>query len=368
MSIGNVSYQISFVISPHGFGHLTRQIALGKELTKQRRKIKLNYICSQNHFKKFEKLIKFNDNVTINELPSFTPQFMMKDANVIDIETSIENFRDALEVDADLLEEQWTELLQGTSLVINDLESIHNPVARNLNIPIINISNFTWSDILNGLGLHKIACNYAELEKLADISYQLPFATECLGFGSNYQKFGILSQDINWDWVSKIQKSHQDEKFVFFTRVGSNIEEHLSDLLLLLESNNIKAIIPEEYNKRIDPSISYISYSNRTLNVQDLIALSKIAIGKTGYSTISEVITAGTLYIHWTRKEFIEDLYLSEALIQEGNGIRIDYLNEENLIKLLFDLIVDNIDHDLKPRKNSNPDIAASILKFLDNI
>ncbi len=57
---------ISFVISPHGFGHLMRQIALGRELARQQENIKIKYICSQNHIAKFENLIRFNENVVIS--------------------------------------------------------------------------------------------------------------------------------------------------------------------------------------------------------------------------------------------------------------------------------------------------------------
>jgi hypothetical protein len=198
---------------------------------------------------------------------------------------------------------------------------------------------------------------------MVDISYQLPFSTKCIGYGDNYKKIGILARTIDWDWILKTQQEYHDRKFVFFTRFGQ-IESLIPDLLKMLEIKNIGVIIPKEYNKYLPSSIKYIEYSIDTTNVFDLIALSKIAIGKTGYSTVSEVITGGTFYIHWTREGFIEDLSLSNALIQEGNGIRID-LSEDSLSKLLFDLIVNNIDHELRPIDNSNQEIAEAIIKLL---
>lgn len=361
-----MSQLISFVISPHGFGHLTRQIALGKELIRQRDNIRLNFICSQNHILKFGNLIKFNGNVMVSELPEFTPNLTMINVYQVDIKTSIDNFENALNVDSDLFNTKWRELLEESSLIINDIESLHNRVAKELKIPIINISNFTWSDIISGLRAKEIANKYSELENLVDISYQLPFASECSGFGDNYTKIGILANDIDWNWVIKTRKDSHNTLFVFFTRLGSYFERGMADLFLLLENENIGVIIPDEYTTYLPPSIKSISYSTNTPNIQDLIALSKIAVGKTGYSTISEAVTAGTLYIHWTRKEFIEDRYLSEALVQDGNGIRIELIKENNPAKLIYDLIINNIDHELKPRSNSNSEIAKSILLFLD--
>ena len=101
---------ISLIISPHGFGHLTRQIALGRELIRQRQDIRLNYICSQNHIDKFENLIKINKNVVLSRLPDFTPLFMMKNLNIVDIKSSIDNFENALNIDTDIIDREWIEL------------------------------------------------------------------------------------------------------------------------------------------------------------------------------------------------------------------------------------------------------------------
>ncbi len=290
---------------------------------------------------------------------------MMKDAIVVDIETSIMNFQNALDVSSELLEEKWNELLKGSSLVINDIESIHNPVANKMGIPIVNISNFTWSDILNGLDANELDIKYSSLEKLADYSYQLPFSTPCLGFRSDSTKFGLLAKNIDWDWVSNTQNNYQDKQFVFFTRIGTYLEGYLPDLLSLLEKENIGVIIPDEYKKYLPPTIEYFKYSTNTQNVQDLIALSKIAIGKTGYSTVSEAVTAGTLYIHWTRNEFIEDKYLSDGLTSDGRGIKVDIFEDDNPLFSLYDLILNNINHNLQPISNSNREIAQSILNYI---
>ena len=82
----------------------------------------------------------FHSNISIQELPP-GPNIVMKNSYLLDQEATLRTYKISYEREPN---QQWFNLLMGSDLIINDIESYHNPVALELKIPVVNISNFTY--------------------------------------------------------------------------------------------------------------------------------------------------------------------------------------------------------------------------------
>ena len=165
--------KIVIVVSSFGYGHLTRQIALKDALLELNSDLDILFVISEKQYEIFHSEILTSNQVSYALIP-LTPTIVMEDDYSVDIESTKEIFSRFWEWETQIRNDRaWDEILYGSQLVISDIESVHHPIVKKMDIPIINISNFTWSDILMGLGLDELSHNYSSLEKLSNLNLKL---------------------------------------------------------------------------------------------------------------------------------------------------------------------------------------------------
>ncbi len=345
---------ITIVTSTLGYGHVTRQIALMHALLEIDPTIEIRFVCDEYNLKPLMSDIKFSKNIKVYQIP-FVPKFTIVN-NKVDIEATIISYQRSWEFETQLRDDrEWERILYGSDLLINDIESIHNTIAKKMGITILNLSNFTWSDLLEHIGAHELAESYVTAEKMADYNFKLPFSTPCKSF-TKYKEVGLLSRNIDlYDpEFEDIRKKHETNKLVLIT---SNFvpEFDMDDLVNKLIKSDITPIL--QTKQKIDGALTF---DNKIKNMQNLIAIVDAVIGKIGYSTTSECVSGGTAFIHFTRPNFLEDHYLSKSIIEMGYGTEVTQDTDKIIEKTL-----DFIDKPLPKQQNMNLEIAHDVIGLI---
>ncbi len=347
---------ICFVVSPSGLGHMSRQIALAKELLLLDHNSLVKFVCT---YKQKTRLgIDFFSfaEVEFIEIPN-TRSLIMSSIDLIDFKSTLDSFQKGFDINTQIREDvDWTRILYGCDLIINDIECIHNPIAKKLSIPIVNISNFTWSDIIKSIGNNQLALNYASLERMADYHFQLPFSTDCMGF-ENAVKIGLLSRSINWEEVRKI-KSLSKNPLILISHPSQKIKQLCQNIISL----DYTPVLAERLGKYCE-DLEILTYADNEANTQNFIAAADIVIGKTGYSLTSEIFAGGTYFLHWIRSGYVEDIVLSTEIIRQKYGELIKS-NTGQLVQKQIDSIRGI---KLERRKNETSSIAKRIYSIMIN-
>ncbi|MHA2248822.1 MAG: hypothetical protein ACXAD7_00605 [Candidatus Kariarchaeaceae archaeon] len=355
-------YIIAIINSPSGLGHVTRQLALVTQLLKIIPNIKIKFVCTMEQYKMISNQITDQDSIEFNEIP-LTPSIAFDQWDKLHKGTTLYSFQTGWDFEIQIRDDfKWGKILYGCDLVVNDIECVHNPLVKKMQIPLINISNFTWSDILADLGSEELSKNYASLEQLADINLRLPFSTDCLGFSKITHNVGILSREIDWEIVKEIQGLSKNP-LVIFTYSGKTWNSSLREICVYLIENNLTPLLPKRFAKEIQ-DLEILTFADDETNTQNYIAAARIAVGKIGYGTTSEIVTGGTYFVHWLVEDFIESSALSQYVVSEGYGEQIDTkITPTKLIKI----IKKALNKRLEKKDCSTTVIAHMVFELLSN-
>jgi len=352
---------IVFVLSSHGLGHVTRQIALKDELLTLDPAIEILFVLTENQEEMLHDSIHTNDRVHVEYIP-ITPQLTMEDWTKVDIESTAESFQRFWEWETQIRDDtEWGRILQNADLIINDIECVHNPIATKMRIPIINISNFTWSDILENLGFTELAQHYRSWESLATYNLKLPFSTECKSF-TDFEDVGILCRKFNPERVRQIASQSKLPK-VLLSYSHADFDFDIVGLIKELDNRKIKLVVHERLlPESFDPDeFNAIVISEGIEDIHNYVAAVDLVISKLGYGIISESITSGTPILYWVREGYYEDEIMSTAITGE-RGREI-----EHTISTfdLADLIEKWAHHSFATVQNDSLLIAKKVLSIL---
>ena len=309
--------RIVIVTSHLGYGHFTRQLGLAKELLDIGHSV--NLVCDSEKIQAFPN--PFTSNFQFIESPPM-PSFVF-DGHILDLETTRYTFQTMLNFETQVRDDrQWDRILEGADLVINDIESYHNPIVKKFRMPVLNISNFTWSDLLYHVGLNEIGDQIAELEGLADMSIQLPFNTSCKSFGQ-VESMGLMLRTLE----EVVSKTHS----ILIKELPNFVKFSLSDLLTHLNSEGWQVFVANTLDtSQIPSNVEYHVLNNSDYYLKQL-AKAEIYIGKIGYSTLAECAYYGTRLLFWIREGNMEDLSLRDSVYSYGMGeLMVPTLNKVN--------------------------------------
>lgn len=352
--------QITIAISKLGFGHLTRQFALCEEIIHHNKNTKFRFVVSEYQERVFKQYFELLRAVTFSNFIS--PGFSLSKPNEVDVESTIYSYQMAIDFDTQIRDDmKWGEVLSDTDVLINDIEFFHNPIAKKMGIPIVNISNFTWSDLLEPIATTKLTNKIMEFEAMSDYNIKLPFSTECHSFNDQYEEYGLLTRMVNVEKSDSVKNQFDnDSPIVFVTTLppaikpGDKILSHLSkDYNLILTSKIINDINLQSDNKVLTIPLD-------TFDIQNYINAADIVIGKTGYGLVSECASTSTPLLYWTRKDYLEDTALSQGIENLNLGKKID----QNFSKNIYRTIEETISIKTKSIGIANKKIAERILNL----
>ena len=205
-------------------------------------------------------------------------------------------------------------------LIVSDISAIPFLVSKQVSVPSIAISNFSWFDVLNFLPPTELT-ELRTAYDAADLAIQLPLGTPMNHF-DNKIKVGLVSRTSNLSkqQFNKIFQMDGYKYSVVFALSGSNFR------ISYKKSKNVKVFT---MNTKVEESLEHEDYTN-LINGHDLVSNSDLVICKCGYGIISECLTSGIPFYYIVDDEHIEQKSISQDLERMGltNRITLSDIND----------------------------------------
>ena len=332
--------KILYYISENGLGHLTRSIALIRELQNETEIMIRN--SNESFLKKSLPLISTFSGKT-DQGPIISDNSVSIDwkETLLSINDWYSNFNSNMEKECDFIKKIQPDI------VISDISPIPLSASRKLNIHSIAISNFTWLDIfskLDNFNLDLIEESYDN----ASFCIQLPLSTSMNVFKQKKQ-VGIVCKLPTDDNLSIRKRLNIDvSKFLIFV----NLPKFYS--VTLKNFKNLQVI-----STGAKTSSDNTMFIEPWIEGQNLINSSDLVVSKCGYGMISECLTSGTPF-----KLIADDLHpeqnaMLKYLSNHGINNRIsDWKNGQ------LEIDFNDIQH-FESYKNDNSNVKNMIYEFL---
>jgi uncharacterized protein (TIGR00661 family) len=333
--------KILYYVTDNGLGHLTRTISIIREFDND-----VEFIIRHSN----EKIIK-------NSLPNSivlsgkTDQgsILLNDKVSIDWNKTGKIMNDWYKnYNQKIITEKNNIKKSRPDLIISDITPIPFLPAKELEIPIIAISNFTWLDFLEKLPLTNSEFLINSYES-ASLAIQLPLSTPMEIF-NNKKKVDLVSK--------------------FSTKTRDKIRQELglknSDFMVFVNLPNFYNIsFPLQRNLKVfstgaTTNIEKTEFIEPWIEGQNLNFAADLVLSKCGYGMISECLTSGTPF-----RFLIDETHPEQIAIRKY----LKFLNFDNVIfsdnsgKIKFELSDLDI-HRYEPFKRDNLTVKNMIMEF----
>ena len=330
---------IAFYASSHGFGHMTRCLAIIEELLESTDH--LIYLASSAYQNSFARvyLERFGDRVTYRDIRT---------------EVGLVNKDNSLQVDIPRLEHELTDFMAGwdtavaaevailrdlpVACVISDISAIGIKVGEQLGVRNIGIANFTWCEQYEFLGLSDTIIArfrevYAKLDLL--IEYDLMLPAPKLSFPR--KQIGFLCRRFNPDRIAAIKEQYGPSIFI---TCGKSAD--LNNIQIDNWNGTIFATSGIDITATADATV--VQLPVETFDTHNYLAASDIIIAKAGWGTISEALLSKRNLVLIEREGVLEDTENIEELKRRGVAVSIKESDLERLdMDMIKEIIADNI-------------------------
>ena len=317
--------EIACFVSPHGFGHATRTIAVVEAL---------QLIQPDVHAHFFTTVPKTLFNQT---LTNFTYHPVLVDIGLVqssaldaDVPATITQL-DILHPFAKGLIEELAALCSKCSLILCDIAPLGIAVAEYAGLPSILVENFTWDWIYQPYikKYPKLQPHAKFLNKLfAQADYRIQTEPLCCPALRDLHCGPIFRRIKGSRAHLREQIGCGDKKLVVVTMGG--VCQQLPSCLNLEELSNIHFLFSgQQETKQMGENITLLARDSDIYH-PDLLNAANVVVCKTGYSTVAECCQAGARVISVGRADFPESELLQCYLEDRLGGISIKpemYLN-----------------------------------------
>lgn len=303
--------KVAFFISDHGYGHIMRNMPVAEELIARGHQVIIVTGKSQATVAG-QYLQDRAQCITLNTDAGFV---VYSGTLTIDVESTIEAVKSNIN--------RWPEMIERAAAIradvfIVDIVPWALIAARKYGIPAYFMANFTWLDQYESFLPAGLLNYYEEAYSLRDqvLYYDLVNEPTKKRLGKGID-LGFVARPFNDDEVTKIKNRHK-RKTVFLSLGASNtgldMPIDVSDLNYDFIATKALRILGDNV-EYLDPSVK---------NTQDYIKASDFCISKAGWSTVSEIMLAGTPFAVLNRENVAEDMMTIEELKDRKAAIAID--------------------------------------------
>jgi hypothetical protein len=341
MEVQLIKYIIPFYVSSHGFGHITRVLAIVLEI--------LNHSNYDIYIVSGFKQIEFAQIY----LKEFEHRLIYKitqtDVGLINRENSLAVDTKRLQNELSRFVSSWKTLVNSEceflrtkdiEFIVTDISPIGPLVAEYLGCECYAISNFTWKDQYETLEIsNDILERFAEAYDSIThyVKYALAFGD--ITNGCKVSNVGFVSRAINYEIVEEIKRKFNPEIFLTLGKSAAIYNMRIRNLT--------KSIIITE-GVEVSASTNTIKLPLSTLDTHNYIAASEYVITKAGWSTVSESLIGGSKLILLDRPSVYEDTFIINQLVKEELAISIE---ERQLNNLDFNAIKNLADQKIDAKK-----------------
>jgi uncharacterized protein (TIGR00661 family) len=296
---------VAYYISDYGFGHATRSIAIIRELFNRYNGSLKVIICNSyaiNFLK--DSLVGLNiEYRKINTDVGYVLKQNSMEINTVGLKTKyfqfIKNWERKLQSEKGFLIDNKIDF------VISDISPLPFLPSKELDIPAIGISNFTWYTAYLGLINEKDLTCFRNAYLNMEYFFKLAGSNENDWITVQNESFGFISRNPTIENVAEIVQrvNLKRNKIIVYFGLGMKVDINLNELKLwdnescvFLVSNNVDIELPNVYK-----------IPENYTESQNYIAASDLVISKAGWGTVSEGILNSKPLLILDRNEMNED-------------------------------------------------------------
>jgi UDP:flavonoid glycosyltransferase YjiC (YdhE family) len=310
-----VMQEIACFITPHGFGHATRMIAVLEALQREIPDLHPHLYTTVPESLFAETLGTFSYHPLSCDIG-----LIQKNGLQADLPATINRLQDFLPFKESLVNELAGKI-QGFKLVLCDIAPIGIAVAREAGITSVLIENFTWDWIYKAyLSRHpelQPAISYlASQYRLADVHIR---CKPCCGPAQGDLECGPVFRRIRTKRTEMRKKLHcKNKKMVLISMGGVDLELPFIHQLPA-SSDTFFILAGQKKTCRLAKNTLLLARDSNYYH-PDLINSADLVICKSGYSTIAECAQAGVPIVTVGRTSFPESAPLEQFSITQLNG------------------------------------------------
>jgi uncharacterized protein (TIGR00661 family) len=328
---------IAFYVSSHGFGHMTRCLAIMEELLEKTDYT--IYVASgafQNGFARTY-LARFSDRIVYKDFQTEVGLVTVKNSLSVDMERLEKELRDFVAGWETTVEEEVRFLRDlDIACVISDISPIGILVGEKLGVRNVGIANFTWVEQYESLRLDEDLINrfrnaYAKLDYFIEYELMLP----ANGLAVPKKKTGFVSRRIDPERVAEIKKQYGESIFITCGKSANMENIHVA---------NFDGCIFTTSGINITGNANVVQLPLDVMDTQNYIAASRAVIAKAGWGTISETILAKSNLVLLEREGVLEDTHNISELKKRQIAIAIKESDLAHLdMQVIERMIAENI-------------------------
>ncbi|WP_078129254.1 sugar kinase [Leptospira alexanderi] len=343
--------KITYYVSGHGFGHISRSMEIILHLLRSFPDLEIDLVTVREKFLNTLSLSE-EDSTNLKRLQVrkkvVDVGMIQKDSLSIDIRATEEKLK---EFD---LKKQYIQISEidscldfETELIISDSASLPFMVADKIKIPSLFVGNFTWDFIYSGYTkespvFERTAKKLYEEYYHATFGLLLPFACPAPSLPEQKQ-IGLVGRrpHLNKEAAKELFQLPKDKIHLLFSFGAYGVETsrfHWEQFdpekytIVLSGTDFDLTQIPEKQKDSI------VQFSG--IHYPDLLTACDYVITKPGYGIMSESVYAKTPLLYTDRGNFPEIPYLHRSLNEE---IPSAYISNEELFSFRFDLSIANV-------------------------
>lgn len=350
-------FGLAIYLSDHGFGHASRNIPIIRYILEANNDIRVIVKTGKAQGQFIRDLVgDFNGRVSYY-FDSMDIGLVLKEGSLdIDKDKLTEKVKAYIgSFEGKVAKENEFLHYNNVDLIVSDIVPWIFKCGKQLNIPSILISNFTWVDIYKEHLSKEICEVYEECYKLVDkaLFYEL-YMEDMKSYINNYEEVSLCSRDFDLEKADKIKGSFKIP--VVYISVGRsvNLEEKID-----VSSLNYDFIVTDGI-KLSGGNVHYLS--KETSNTQDYLIASDFVITKAGWGTVSEALLGKKKIALLSRDNVAEDRNTIRKLVDRGLAIEVNF----DLEKILKDLEEFNPCFDKYNFKNDYVEIGDKLISYIE--
>lgn len=307
---------VVFYVSSHGFGHMTRSLAVIEEVM-EKTDFHVYLVCgkyqndfARNYLAKYQNRMQFNDFQTDVGLV-IADKSLIVDAR--ETERQLINFvgkwEEIVAMEIEHLK-SWT-----VECVISDISPIGALVGEELNVRTIGLSNFTWVEqyeyfYIKQEIIEHFKAAYAYFDEFIEYSLALPMES----ITAPKKEIGFVARELNWRKLSNLKQYYGSSIFISCGKAVTIDNIHVE---------NYSGTIFTTSGVTVTGSDNVVELPTDTLDTHNYLAASDLVITKAGWGTISEAITANKKLVLIEREGVLEDSHNIQRLTDNHVAISI---------------------------------------------
>lgn len=352
--------EIACFVSPHGYGHASRCIAVIEALQELEPDLRIHIITTVTPALFDESLSHYTYHECVVDIG-----LAQDSALQANIGETIKRLTELLPYSKTLLAKMM-DICKDCSLILCDIAPLGIATATQLQIPSVLVENFTWDWIYQPyLSDYPKLGAYADyLSRLfAEATHRIQTEPLCRNTACDILCGPIARRLKGTDRLIRVMLAAENKKIVVVTMGG--VSQKSPRLNITSDNNDILYVLTgQDESKKINENLFLLARDGVVYH-PDLIAAADLVVCKAGYSTIAECAQAGARVLGVGRSDFAETVTLNHYLKKELLARCIDSATYTS--GRWFDIIPELLEKKRPKKLTSRPSmqIAEYIHKFL---